>query len=209
MRRVGAAAWVEPTILILRLRVLATASSTTNLVHSKNKKQQQPHSPQAPSRIKFCQWDTLACINCAAPASSSSPHPPQQEEDTVSLSADTFVAAAANTTPVRGNTTTTTANHRSKKLGPVLLELRRLELVVPPTDSSSSDDDAPPPSLIRTTTVCQSRGNPSLGNSISSTCLDVRMDGTGASSSLPRCATGLTTGALCVHSFAQGGRRRP
>jgi hypothetical protein len=82
-------------------------------------------------------------------------------------------------------------------------------------------------SLFTTKTICLSRGNPSFGTSVSSTCLDVSGDAhlyqTNRSINftnnnnnkgnnnntmnndryrhIPTCATGLTTGALCIHSF--------
>jgi hypothetical protein len=129
-------------------------------------------------------------------------------------------STAGNTTPVKGNI-------GGKKLGPVLLELRRLVFSNSDNDdydgnnnnnnnnmnSSSSKNK----SRFTSVSLCLSRGNPSLGTSVSSTCLDVSGDAylyqpsQGQSSSrsnkisdyyhLPSCATGLTTGALCIHSF--------
>jgi WD repeat-containing protein mio len=83
-------------------------------------------------------------------------------------------------------TVESTAAPRSSKLGPLLLDLRRLNY---------NKSNAANASLYSTSIVAQSRGNPSLGTSVSSTCLAV------ASQPLPCIATGLTTGALCVHSF--------
>lgn len=104
----------------------------------------------------------------------------------------------ANSLPVPsslGRSTTT------RKLGPVLLEIQQMEWN--PTGNS----------LYTLKTVARSRGNPSLGISVASTCLDVleasndkdafpssAVDGSGAISMQP-CVTGLSTGALCVHSF--------
>jgi WD repeat-containing protein mio len=75
---------------------------------------------------------------------------------------------------------------RPSKLGPLLLDLRRLNY------NKNSDTES---TLYSTSIVAQSRGNPSLGTSVSSTCLAA------AAQPLPCIATGLTTGALCVHSF--------
>jgi hypothetical protein len=80
----------------------------------------------------------------------------------------------------------------TRKWGPVLLELQRL--VWEPSATS----------LYRLETVTKSRGNPSLGTSVASTCLDVKRHNEGLSAypaMVQPCATGLTTGALCIHSF--------
>ena len=94
--------------------------------------------------------------------------------------------------------------HRSanngRKLGPVLLELRNLE---PSTENDKME-------FFETRICGVSRGNPSLGTSVSSTCLDLpavqiynnnssnnyNINGRGFAG-----ATGLTTGALCIHNF--------
>ena len=115
--------------------------------------------------------------------------------------------------------------------GPTLLEVRRIEYhhcsSPHPRDRDDDDDDVdqsrrsrPPLVHHRETTVLVSRGIPGLGGNVSSTCLDFRPHrgngggggggGGGASSSyhssysstaVVRCATGLTSGALCVHSL--------
>lgn len=71
----------------------------------------------------------------------------------------------------------------SRKAGPVLLEWKQVLF---------NENNK----LFDVQTTKQSRGNPSLGLSVSSTCLDVL--------STKVCATGLTTGALCLHSFETG-----
>jgi WD40 repeat protein len=80
-------------------------------------------------------------------------------------------------------------SNRSRKLGPVLLELRSLEL--------SNNDDC----LFETKTIASSRGNPQLGTSVSSTCLDLPV--VQQYTSRMAAATGLTTGMLAVHSFSE------
>jgi hypothetical protein len=93
-------------------------------------------------------------------------------------------------------------------MGPVLLEMRKLE-----PNTGFDDED-----FFNIQTVGVSRGNPSLGTSVASTCLDLptgmisnnsssnntggsyssnSYDGGGAFTA----ATGLTTGALCIHTF--------
>ena len=182
--------------------------------------QSQPHplGPSSSARVQFVHRDLLACINCA-------PARPGDAETTRS-------------SPSLFSTST------DRKLGPVLLELRQLELLDhhqyryrrsvkeenknnnDENDEYNDDDDRHrrrEGGLFRTVTVCQSRSNPSLGTSLSSTCLQVMpLTGNGATTmntvptvvvplaegslaepSLvpPPCATGLTTGALCLHVF--------
>ncbi|GAX19300.1 hypothetical protein FisN_4Lh123 [Fistulifera solaris] len=71
----------------------------------------------------------------------------------------------------------------SRKNGPVLMEWKQVVF----NENGK---------LFDVQTRKQSRGNPSLGLSVSSTCLDVL--------STKVSATGLTTGALCLHSFDTG-----
>lgn len=114
-------------------------------------------------------------------------------------------AAAARTTTTARETTTPRAsagddenNRPRNRLGPVLLEIQRL------TWNPTSQG------LYTLETVAKSRGNPSLGTSIASTCLDVlpassTTTATTATVStdytVQPCVTGLSTGALCLHSF--------
>lgn len=138
---------------------------------------------QLPARAKFCQWDVLACINCAVAVPPHRPRPLPPRSDPAD-------ETATNSTPTRNNNT--------RKLGPLLLELRRLNFETDPLSSN----------IFVTTSICQSRGNPSLGSSVSSTCLDIGGSTSGvipqggSNTYVPPCATGLTTGALCIHSFA-------
>lgn len=118
--------------------------------------------------------DTLACINCISPYQSQDPQ---------------HLMTGAHRSP-----------NITRKLGPVLLELRNLE------PSTASEKDG----FFATRISGVSRGNPSLGTSVTSTCLDVptvqiytnntsnnvNSDGAGFTA-----ATGLTTGALCIHNF--------
>lgn len=79
---------------------------------------------------------------------------------------------------------------RNRKSGPVLLELRSLEL------SYNDGED-----LFQTKTIAVSRGNPQLGTSVSSTCLDMPV--VQQYTSRLAVATGLTTGMLAVHTFSE------
>lgn len=86
---------------------------------------------------------------------------------------------------------------RGRKLGPVLLDLRRLKLV-----SNSEDTDE----IFAIRTIGLSRGNPQLGNSVTSTCLDVPVQSYFAGEeSRPHfsAASGLTTGMLAIHTFSE------
>jgi len=98
---------------------------------------------------------------------------------------------------VSGNTATVaTVGSTNRKRGPILLELRRLVV----NKNSGADGQ-----LFSTNPLCVSRSNPSLGTSLSSSCLQVAPAIASSSSSAPPppCATGLTTGALCIHTFHQ------
>ena len=76
-------------------------------------------------------------------------------------------------------------------MGPVLLELRSLQV------AEGSD------AFFTTQTVGISRGNPSLGASVASTCLDIVAKYSPEHQGSPIvAATGITTGALCIHSFS-------
>ena len=131
-------------------------------------------SPYA-SQIQMCPSlnDTVACINCASPY----------------LSRDLLLSAPQ--TPLR-----------NRKSGPILLDLRRIELAT----ATSNEEEV---EFFTTRTVGLSRGNPSLGTSVASTCLDLPtvnalayQGGENGQQTAPVAgATGLTTGALCIHAF--------
>ena len=82
------------------------------------------------------------------------------------------------------------------RVGPILLELRRLEI----TNKLESRQRG---QVFASQSVCVSRGKASLGSSVSSTCLSFRPYPELDPRVLQPCATGLTTGGLCVHSFTQ------
>lgn len=108
------------------------------------------------------------------------------------------INAATNRSHPASNTTMVGDDgmQHNRKLGPVLLELRQLDLV----DADKSREDE----LFDTRTIALSRGNPQLGISVASTCLDLpvvqnysnRKQGFMA-------ATGLTTGMLAIHTFSE------
>ena len=134
-------------------------------------------SAKQPCRVQFCSRDVLACINHH--------HHHHHVEDHKNESDSN----------VRSNRT----------VGPILLELRQLQL----TSSSSAAPETKPGfgRLATTVPLAYSRSNPSLGTSLASTCLHVLPNDDDSSSSttttLPRIATGLTTGAVCIHSFQE------
>jgi hypothetical protein len=76
---------------------------------------------------------------------------------------------------------------RSRRSGPILLELRQLHL------NTNQDGQ-----LFHSSTLAVSQGNPSLGTSVTSTCM--AYPHVSPNIYYP-CATGLTTGALCIHTF--------
>lgn len=78
---------------------------------------------------------------------------------------------------------------------PVLLELRQLHVM----DQDSEDCGA----FFTTKTIGLSRGNPSLGTSVASTCLDLPLVNDFSRHSRMTAATGITTGALCIHTFRE------
>lgn len=82
-------------------------------------------------------------------------------------------------------------NTRLRK-APLLLELRQLQPVKEYSDETATLFDARP--------IGASRGNPSLGSSVVSTCLDLPL-GVSHSESRFIAATGLSTGMLCIHSI--------
>ena len=144
------------------------------------------HHAHGWARTQFCQYDVMACINCS--------------------SLDTDPSSMMTTTATINNNNN---NNMGRKLGPLLLDLRRLNFCSN-RSRDNENDAATQPSLFSTTVIAQSRGNPSLGSSIYSTCLTVPSfttnmlnNGTNGSSTSvpPLIATGLSTGALCIHSF--------
>lgn len=126
------------------------------------------------SQIQICPtWnDTVACINCISPS---------LERDGSNFKAPAMVSSPPPS--------------RSRKAGPILLELRQVQLAA----QSEGEFD-----FFTTKTVGLSRGNPSLGTSVASTCLGLPVVKTFDSNLPPgpiTGATGLTTGALCIHTF--------
>lgn len=121
---------------------------------------------------------------------------------------------AVNCNDLKKNKASASAPSGRLKSGPPLLEIRRLSYI--PSERYSnhySDQDEDDEELqsnqnpFRHETVLVSRGISGLGGSVSSTCLSFRplSEQQKQSASLPavaRCATGLTSGALCVHTIS-------
>lgn len=77
---------------------------------------------------------------------------------------------------------------RNQRSGPILLELRRLHL-------NTTNHDG---KLFYSSTLAVSQGNPSFGTSVASTCMAYPLV---SNTTYTPCATGLTTGSLCIHTF--------
>lgn len=93
------------------------------------------------------------------------------------------------------------------KYGPSLLEIRRLKCSLyqqSNEDELKSTQTKQSSSLFQHETVLVSKGLPGLGSSVASTCLDFCPSSSSVSDSntTVRCATGLTSGALCIHSIS-------
>jgi WD repeat-containing protein mio len=194
-------------------------------------------------QVTFCPgWhDMIASINCVSSSSTSFVRPPPR----ITSSSGGILLGKTSVTSFAAD-----ANHpstSSRKLGPIMLELKRVELVedvlrrqpsqidkkiyqdnnnmnvkggtgilrLPSsvigsvTDYHSEDDDVIDhgndnedddfaQSFFTTRTVGVSRGNPSLGLSVASTCMTMS---TVADYDSITAATGTTTGALCIHRF--------
>lgn len=163
---------------------IADGSSMADLSESDSKSKSFLHCV-----AKFCHPSLIAVINPAAGASLSSSSP-RDVTGVVTMTTTSTTAALPTSRPT------------SRKLGPVLLEIQKLQWN--PTSSS----------LYTLQTIARSRGNPSLGTSVASTCVDVWHGGNTGDAVLLMAntndvpgyfirplATGLSTGALCVHNF--------
>ena len=159
------------------------------------------------SRVRFCQFNMVACINC--------------KENTTSSTTTTTNNNNSNNHPNTTSNTSTTSSPRvgHRKLGPILLDLRQLvthnnnsnkdaststnTITTRSSSSTATTEMTMRPMLFTTRIVARSRGNPSLGASVASSCLDVSdIIGNITNDYRPSpCATGLTTGALCIHTF--------
>jgi hypothetical protein len=150
--------------------------SATSFRREDARRQQYVGAPAATSsRVLFCpsQPDVYACINCVfSDDVDGTPSTKQQQKEVGT----------------------------SKRLGPVLLELRRLKLL-----DDENDNESNPQQLFRSVSLATSQGNPSPGTSVASTCMAYpdhleEQDPSIVQEYTP-CATGLSTGALCIHSF--------
>lgn len=177
------------------------------------------------SRVEFCRWNVLACINCVDIQDDDDDNmmPPSiQMPSTVQISSSSkrfdqqqsksFGDEIIHESNMIDNNTVS-SNRRKIPIGPLLLELKQIQFKQPTLSYNNKYNDMnhnnnnhtsnTTISLFETKTICQSRGNPALGTSVASTCLDVwKTKNDEENTILQLCATGLTTGALCIHSFS-------
>ena len=94
------------------------------------------------------------------------------------------------------------------KYGPSLLEIRRMKCSLNQSNEDKNElkstHTSKQSSLFQHETIVVSRGLPGLGSSVASTCLDFCSSSSSGSDSdtTVRCATGLTSGALCIHTIS-------
>ena len=109
----------------------------------------------------------------------------------LSRSPDTPAKEASRTGPTTSETPFSAGRSMTKKLGPQLVELGVVQGVVQDWEARKQGR------LLDLRPLAVSRGNPQLGTNVASTCLSFSPS-TGNS---VKVATGLTTGALCIHEF--------
>jgi hypothetical protein len=173
------------------------------------------------SQIMFCpdllHDDIVATINCVSHSSSSTTTTTTTNNKTTynaygygygsgSGSGDSSISVGGKQ---RGG-----GNKMSSTNGPIMMELRRVELKRNRNGDDDDDDDDDDDNggsgrgndeFFTTRTVAVSRGLPSLGISVASTCLDLAsstiVNNYDSSGNTLMAATGSTTGALCIHKF--------
>jgi hypothetical protein len=185
----------QPSSLVQQPQGAATGATTASLGGADfdspaHAQQQQPILSKRgpPPRVKFCRYDLLACINCSDDLDPLAAADEEEEEDARRLKHQTAMSI-------------TGAAADGRRLGPLLLDLRRLDLAT--TNSRiKQQGGASGMAIFDVQTLGRSRGNPSLGTTVASTCLDVLSNAASTTTSdTVVCVTGLTTGALCVHTF--------
>ena len=153
-----------------------------------------------PGRIQFCpgRGDVYGSVNTtiatgvAAPTATAS-------KSTSDYDAAERAASAARSGLIGGGGGGT----KQGKPGPVLLELRHVQIESDPEQRRQGR-------CLTSRTIGLGRGNPNLGWGVASRCLSFRPNsiapssGTSASSGasdIVQCATGLSSGAICLHTF--------
>lgn len=184
-----------------------------------------PSSPKQTSRVSSSR-DITSTSRTSSLQTQSSNSSTRGRIERQTLSRVEFVPGAANLygavncTDLEKKTLTAAAPTGRLKSGPPLLEIRKLRYdpagkysVYCPSEEDDADEsiEEVPTShkqkLFHHETVLVSRGISGLGASVSSTCLSFRplTEQQKQSTSHPkfaRCATGLTSGALCIHTIA-------
>eukprot|EP00563_Minutocellus_polymorphus_P004797 CAMPEP_0181040406 /NCGR_PEP_ID=MMETSP1070-20121207/11030_1 /TAXON_ID=265543 /ORGANISM="Minutocellus polymorphus, Strain NH13" /LENGTH=1149 /DNA_ID=CAMNT_0023118411 /DNA_START=133 /DNA_END=3579 /DNA_ORIENTATION=+ len=160
-----------------------------------------------PGRIQFCpgRGDVYGSVNTSTSIvmGTAAKSPFDQEAADTHLAASA-AAAAASTRGAMGGGSGGGGNKQTKP-GPVLLELRRVQIESDPERRRRGQ-------CWTSRTVGLGRGNPNLGWGVASRCLSFRPDaiaGSGgaasaaatASGDIVQCATGLSSGAVCLHTF--------
>ena len=151
-----------------------------------------------PGRIQFCpgRGDVYGSVNTTIATDAAAGAAP-----TESLS-DYDAAERAASSARSGGTVS-----KQGKPGPVLLELRHVQIESDPEQRRQGR-------CLTSRTIGLGRGNPNLGWGVASRCLSFRPNsiiaassstGTGAANSgasdIVQCATGLSSGAICLHTF--------
>jgi len=151
-----------------------------------------------PSQIMFCPGlhdDVVATINCA---------PSSTKNKTKSNSRQLPRSDSGGSISSNGSTGKLNEKKMLSTTGPIMLELRRVELSKS-NPNGGDNDDGGGGEFFTTRTVALSRGLPSLGLSVASTCLDLPsstiVNNYDSSGNTLIAASGSSTGALCIHKF--------
>ncbi len=163
------------------------ALSTINPQSSRN----VPAKKQLPARVEYISNDIYGGVNCL-----------DHNDERAKGAASSRIGGGNLSGPLSNNNHSSQSNARIKKLGPVLLELKYLQ---PRSfgdfgirDEHQNDGREILFTGYHAKSVAVSRGISSTGNF--STCLSFRK-GLDIEADDIQCATGLTTGSLCIHTF--------
>jgi hypothetical protein len=169
------------------------------------------------SQIMFCpdlmHDDIVATINCVSPSSLTTTTNNKAKSISDSGIASSYGygsgSGSGDSSISVGGKQRGGGNKMSSTTGPIMMELRRVEIKRNPNGDDDDDNDNGSShgydEFFTTRTVAVSRGLPSLGISVASTCLDLAsstiVNNYDSSGNTLMAATGSTTGALCIHKF--------